>query len=442
MVSGDTGRVQAILNYAPDVQFGTGGFQQRIDQNLSASGQITFIPDHLFLSLHGFAATQSTSGGYGPGSTVSLDKQNQTQSSSFSATPYLRQHFGDVGSAELGASLSHTSMQSQENGPSLFPANSAANQISTTQQEYLSFTSGPQFGRYRAVALVSAQQSEGTGVMDGASRQTVSLDNGFAVTRDVTVLGKFGYETIRYGGIPPFRFNGPLWNTGVRWVPNPDSSIEIRYGYHEGTYSPLVNASYAPTARIRVFVHYAEALTTDVENLQNAVNASVLDPLGNPVDPQTGAPLLLASNFYGVQNNLARVRLGSLTGTLLLDRDSVSLSISRQNRQQLAAASVAAAVASAGNTSSTGTYGSINWQHDLGQALTTVAFMQYGVNDSFSRIGTQSSDTLVVSLGLHYALSETLSGTLQYSYTSQFVVSPAAASPPISLALLSVRKTF
>ena len=196
LVNGDTSRVQATLNYMPDVQIGTGGFQDRIDQNLSATGKITFIPDHLFLSLRGFAATQSTSGGYGSGSTVSLDRQDQTQSTSFSATPYLRQQFGDIGSAELGASLSHTSMQSLQDGQSFIAANSTANQMSTTQQEYLSFTSGPQFGRYRGVALASTQQSEGTGVMNGATRQTASLDNGFAVTRDITVLGKFGTESI------------------------------------------------------------------------------------------------------------------------------------------------------------------------------------------------------------------------------------------------------
>ena len=167
------------------------------------------------------------------------------------------------------------------------------------------------------------------------------------------------------------------------------------------------------------------------------MNASVLDPLGNPADPQTGAPLLLAGNFFGVQNNLARVRLGSLTGTLLLDRDTVAVTISRQQRQQLAAADAA-------NTdplSNSGTYGSINWQHDLRQALTTVAFVQYGVNDSRYITGAQNSNTLVVSLGLHYAFSQTLSGVLQYSYTNQFV-SSSATSPPFSLALLSVRKSF
>jgi uncharacterized protein (PEP-CTERM system associated) len=445
LLSGDSGRVQATLNYAPEIQVGTGGFQERIDQNLNASGKITLIPERLFLDLRGFATVQATGGGFGPNSTVSLSRQDQTQSSSFSATPYLRQHFGDLATAELGTSLSYTSQQSLGNYQTGLPAalnGSTTNQNATTEQEYLSVTSGPDFGPFKAIALLSALQSQGSGIMDGASRQTASLDNGYAVTRNLTVLGKFGYDTVRYGGLPPFRFSGPLWNGGLRWVPNPDSSIELRYGYHDGVYSPQIQASYAPTARIRIFAHYSEALTTDAEALQSALDSSLLDPLGNPVDAQTGAPLLLAGNFFGVQNNLAWVKSGSLTAALLLDRDSVSLSVSRQNRQQVAAASLAAALA--GNTSSIGTFGSVSWQHDLSPVLTSVAFVQYGVNDSISILtGQQTTDTLVISLGLNYAFTETLNGSLQCSYTNQSGTGTGtAASPATGLIYFSLRKTF
>ena len=120
--------------------------------------------------------------------------------------------------------------------------------------------------------------------MNGSSRDSASVDNGYAVTRNLTLLAKFGYESLSYSGFPPYRYNGPLWNAGVRWVPNPDSSIELRYGYQDGADSYLLDATYAPTARIRVFARYSEGLATDQENLQNAVNAAVLDPLGNPVD--------------------------------------------------------------------------------------------------------------------------------------------------------------
>ena len=165
--------------------------------------------------------------------------------------------------------------------------------------------------------LLSALQGEGSGVMSGAHNENVSADNGYAVSRDLTVLAKFGYQSIHYGGIPPYNFTGPLWNLGLRWVPNPDSSIELRYGQQQGVSSPVVNATYAPTARTRLYARYSEGLSTNDQDLAAAVSASTLDPLGNPVDRQTGAPLLLASNTFGLQNNLARIKRASLTGTLL-----------------------------------------------------------------------------------------------------------------------------
>jgi uncharacterized protein (PEP-CTERM system associated) len=446
LLTGESSRISGTLNYAPDFQFGTDDTQTLIGQNLNAFGHVTAIPEHLFLDLRGFATLQTTNGGYGPNSTVSLGSQNATQSMSFSATPYLRERFGDLASAELGGSLSYTSMQAVSSlNPTAVTTTTSntgntGNQDSTTQQEYLSIMSGPQFGRFRSVATISAQQSQGTGVMNGSSSETASVDNGYSVTRDFSLLGKFGYQTVTYSGFPSYHYTGPLWNAGFRWTPNPDSSIEIRYGQTYGRSSALLNASYALTARTRIFARYSEALGTDQGNLANAVNAAVLDPLGNPVDAQTGAPLMLASNLYGVQNNLAWTKSGSLTGLLEMNRDSLAVSISYQDRQQ-----VAAATAGAGNLSDTGTFGSVNWQHNISQATTLTGYVQYGINDTRSNGTTQNSNSLVVSLGLNYAISRTLNASLQGSYTSNYVnqfVVGANQSTPVELVILGIRKTF
>ncbi len=453
LVNADTSRVKATLNYFPDLQFGTDGFRERIDQNLNSTGQITVLPEHFFINLRGYAAVETGSGGYGPNGTVSLDPGGQTQSTSFSASPYLRQHFSDFGSAELGASVSDTAFETQKKNTSSLAfrnQSSTFNQRSTSEQEYLSFTTGPEFSRYKGVAQASAQQSQGTGIMNGSIRQNAWLDNGFAVTRDLTLLAKFGYEVLRYSGTPPYRHNGALWNGGIHWVPNPDSSIELRYGERDGRNSALFNASYAPTDRIRLFAHYSEALSTDLENLQSAVNSSVLDPLGNPVDEQTGAPLLLANNFYGVQNNLTWTKSGSLTATLLLERDSVSVSVSHQDREQVAAATTAATATSTGTTSNIGTYGSVNWQHDLSEALTGITFVQYGVNDSHTNGSGHNTNSLTASAGLNYAFSESLSGSLRYSYSNYSkytgyngLIPGGTSAPPVThLVMIRLLKTF
>ena len=105
------------------------------------------------------------------------------------------------------------------------------------------------------------------------------------------------------------------------------------------------------------------------------MNASTLDPLGNPVGLLNATPLQIANTFYGVQNYLALVTSASLTAVLLQDRDSFSANLGRQERHQLAAAT---------NTTTTGPldyaglYGSLSWQHDLRPGLQSTLFAQWG----------------------------------------------------------------
>ncbi len=167
------------------------------------------------------------------------------------------------------------------------------------------------------------------------------------------------------------------------------------------------------------------------------MSASVLDPLGQPADPETGAPLLLTNNFYRVQNDLSRTKRASLTGLMVLGRDSISISVSSQNSTQIAAASAN----SLGNRNADGVFGSLNWQRDIAPRLRSTAFIQYGTNRNVAVGGTQTSNTLVLSVGLTWLASETLSGWLQCSHTSRFVVG-APTSPPASLATIGLRKTF
>jgi uncharacterized protein (PEP-CTERM system associated) len=436
MMNTDSTRLKATLNYAPSVYlYGATPSQNRVGQTLGASGFVTLIPEEIFLDLRGYAALQSTSGGYGPNSTVTLSRQNETQAYSFSATPTLRHRFGDAATAEVGTTLSSTAQTNLGNSTS-FPYNTG-NQNATVTREYVSLTSGAGFGRTSARLHADALQSIGSGVMNGATSNMAAVDTGYAITRNLTALARLGYENIHYNGIPPYQFSGVVWNVGVRWTPNQDSAIILRYGLMQGVYTGYLDASYAPTARTRVFARYSEGLSTGVEDLRNAVNASVLDPLGRPADAETGAPLMLTNNFYRVQNDLSRVKRASLTGLMMLERDSISISVSSQNSTQIAAASVS----SLGNRNADGVFGSINWQRDIAPRLRSTAFVQYGTNRNVAVTGTQTSSTLILSVGLTWLASETLSGWLQCSHTSRFVVG-TATSPPASLATIGLRKTF
>jgi hypothetical protein len=318
-------------------------------------------------------------------------------------------------------------------------------------REYATFNSGPVLGRTSVSVLGSAMQMTGTGVSNNAYRNITTVDFGYAITRSITALGAVGYENIKYATSPIYRIDDAIWRVGVRWVPRPDSTLTLRYGHQDGFNSAWFDGSYALTERIRLYGRYSKALASELESLRDAVSSSVLDPLGNPIDPITGAPVLLSSNFFRVQNNdvLYRVANTSLTVTTLYDRDAIAITVSRQNQEPVASTATTTGVAAA-DLSIVGTYGSINWQHDLSPDLRSAIYLQYGTTENKTAAGRQASDSVVASISFTYVFSETLTGTVQYSYTSgqtravqtSFGRAGVTQTSPSNLVVVGLHKAF
>jgi uncharacterized protein (PEP-CTERM system associated) len=442
LINGQTGRTTTTVSYAPALEYYSNAKQTQINQNLNAASTITLVPERLFLDLHGFAAVQPTYGGYGPTGTTAVSAHDQTQTLGFSAHPYLRQSFNDLGSAELGATVSHASQNgvaSTMASGQPAPLGTVGAQNLTSEQEYFSLTSGPAFGRTSAGLMLSASQDTGSGVMSNASQDEAVVNLGYAVTRSVTALVSFGYDDVHYAGTPPYNYTGPQWNVGAHWIPNPDSSVTVSYGRQQGVQSAQLDADYAVTARTRVFARYSEGITSGLQQLLSGMNGSSLDTAGNPT--ANGVPVQLNNSFYGVQNNLAQVTDASVTVTTLFDRDAISVTFSRQQSHQIAAASAAAAAASAGNPNSTGWYGTLSWQRSLWPDLNASAFVQWGTNQGLQTGAGQNSDTLVFSLNLSYVVSRTVSAYAQYSWTRQSNAG-AGQTLPSDLIVIGARKTF
>ncbi|MDR3534946.1 MAG: TIGR03016 family PEP-CTERM system-associated outer membrane protein [Acetobacteraceae bacterium] len=425
-VTGDTSRLHAEVFYAPQVQFYVpGGSQNQVAENFNARLLATLLPQTLFLDLRGSGSVASIAAGQAPTGTTAQSTANTSQNYTFSASPYALHRFGDWGTGEIGGSIARITQNALQNtlpttGPQtpaqvlLAELAAASAQNATSYSGHLGFTTGEAFGRYNGAALAEATNTQGQGVLSSAYRDIVSLDSGYAITRGIIALATIGYERIHYAGTTPILINDAIWNVGFRLVPNPDSSITVRYGHQDGLNSVLVDASYQPTARTHIYARYSTGLSTQTELLQNALATSDLDSLGNPVDHATGAPLLPVSDFFGTQNSLFRTTVGSLTGELSLDRDTVTLGVNSQQQKLVSAAdSVGLALGS-----TRGVYGSLAWSHLLREDLQSALYGQYGVTSGGGVAGSQQ--LVVVSATLSYALTKTLSGSLQYSYNRTF----------------------
>ncbi len=417
--SGTTTRLQGSLSYHPEIDIYARNFgQSQVNQNFGGSVLATLLPGTVFLDLraYGGVTTNGTGSTGGTSGTSTANSNDQTQSLAFSVSPYALRRFGDWGTGEVGVSLQRSSTSAANGannttvlGSTTNPYFTSGNQDLTSYGAHAGFQTGEALGRYNGTVLASLNQGQGSGVLANSARDTFTIDNGYGVTRLFTLLGRVGYEHIRYSGTTPIRIDDEIWNLGFRLTLGPASSVEIRYGHQDGFNSLLFKAAVQPTARTQIFASYSEGLDTDAEQLQNTLATSDFDQLGNPVDHTSGAPLLLSTTgFFGAQNNLYRTQRFSLTGTLLEPVDLFTVTVNAENNTLVSSSGLPNSLGS-----NKGIYGSINWSHSLSPTLSLSSFAQYGVREA-QQAGTERVFTGSISLAK--ALSETLSAQLRYSY--------------------------
>ena len=469
LVSGDTSRLKVNLNYAPvaSIYAKTPG-QNRFDQFGNAVTLFTAVPETMFVDLRGSVTQQSRTGGYAQTSTQTLNRSNQVQTVALSVTPYAERRFGGWGTARIGYSLAETIQSNprqqntlNDNQPALLN-DSGLGAVGNllTQRERVSFASGENLGRINDAAAAEAIQYSGGGAYRGAHRNQLTNDIGYAVTRTITALAGFGYQDLRFGGTPGVRISEPLWSVGGRIAPNPDSTLTVTYGHRDGFNAAAVDGSYAPTARTRLFVRYSTGLTTDAEEQQSLLQSTNVGPTGLLVDSVTGAPVSSASGAFGTQNNLYRLRRFSVTGLLVLNRDSLSIGIAQDDRTNVnsTVTSIGTPALPAG-ASSTGILGTLSWQHELSPTLSSSASVSYAVESSGRTSNSAASGsprTIQTSISLAYILTETLTASARYLFTDRSGNTGSAAQANINpfssaqagqnltenLLLVGLRKSF
>lgn len=439
-ISGDTARLKVNLSYTPvaSVYAQTSG-QTRFDQYGNAVVLATIVPETVFVDLRGSVTQQSRTGGYTDQNTQQLNRDDQVQTASFSVTPYAEHRFGGWGTGRAGYSIARTIQdgRTDQNGFStnqaVFNSGLSANGLNTTgfgltgnlttQRERASFVTGENLGRVNDILVLEAIQYSGGGAYRGAYRNQFTNDVGYAITRTITALAGFGYQDVRFNGTPPFRIDEPIWRFGGRVTPNQDSSITVTYGRKDGFNAIAADGSYAPTARTRLFVRYSTGLTTDAEEQQNLLASTNVGPNGLLVDSVTGAPVSSSSGSFGTQNGLFKLRRFSASGVLVLNRDSVSIGFTNDERTTVGIqASVVGDTTVPSGTSSNGLSGTLSWAHELTPSLTSAASVSYSVNDNGSVIGggaSGSQRTIQTSLALNYAFTATLTGSARYLFADR-----------------------
>lgn len=437
-VSRDAARLKLNANYSPTLSvYASQSNQTRLSQTGDARALAILVPDELFLDVRGSISQSSLLGnGYGTAnSTTNYNRQNQVTSYTASVSPYAQHRFGGWGVGRIGYVISRTTQDAEDGqvlidngfnstgvGPFGTQAYGSTGNL-TTQTERASFSSGENLGRFNDTLVVSATQYSGSGSYRGAHRNEANNELGFALTRTITLLGGIGYQDLKFSGTPSYRLQEPTYNVGVRYAPNPDTTVTVLYGRRDGAPNLSFDGQFAPTAQTRLIGRYSTGITSDLQEAQDILSStSVGSVAGSLSDTGSGVPVA-SGGISGTQNGIYRVKRLSVVGLLLRPRDSYSISVTSEDRTTLTSSTslLTNAVVPAG-TSTSSIYTSASWQHDLSQDMNTSVSAQYGTTNSTSQLlgaGASTQRTISLSAVLSKQFTATLSGSLRYTFTDQ-----------------------
>ena len=450
-ITGESTRLQATLEYSPTLElFALTPSQNFLGHNLYANGNATIVRDLFFLDARGYMALQPTNPGLSTGPISSgpsalaaapsaigpsflnlqqgLPKNQLSQVSSFSASPYLAHRFDGLGSAELRYSISDTNFSATQTGGSAPPGFAAQNTNALTNEATASFVTGENFGRFRARILLDAVQSSGTGVFNGSSQTVELIDAGYAITRAITAIGTIGHEQLRFGGIPPTRIDDLVWGVGARITTSPDMTLVLNYGHRNGVTAPSASLIYNITARASLSASYSEGISTVAQDIANNLAISGVDQFGQTIDSRTGAPLLLSNPVLGLQSGVFHSKQLTATATTTWERDQLTAFIYDYENVVVGQNTLGSGV------SQDTTGANLTWSHEL-NPLTTA---NLGIGYARINLGAPTNTTeelLIAGVSVNYQLTSSLISWVRYSFLDRTSPQPQSrvASNTISV---------
>ncbi len=467
-VVGDTARVQFRMDYAPTLSlYARTGSENTLSHQLNATGLFTIVPDLFYIDTRALAGVQAANGGIGglgglgvagqgPASIgnltgtgpsgLALTKQNQVQTSSFGISPYLLSRFGQYGSGKLGYSLNVSHYDTVSGfASSPFPTGGANGQTLISNEEVAHYVSDDFLGQFQNSFDIDLYQSNSTtnqgsgfqtfgNTQTTSNRNTVSDQLSYAVNHAITVFVSAGYEDITYTGGDFTDIHDATWSVGGTFAPDPDSAITLSYGHQQGETSFSADAHYAVTARTFISLNYTNTLGTQLENLQRQLNNAAVNGNGALVNAQTGGQLFSASNALSVQPGLFRFNTLNLGVTTTRERDQFSLGLVWSTQ-----------TSEGGGTLNTGSSSaktaSVQWVRQLRPDLSFSAVLSYSLLQPINGSAGGNDRSIAASTALQYIFSDTLSGTLRYSFYDRNSEQPGQSLYQ-NLLIIGVSKQF
>ena len=474
-IAGEVPRVKLTFDFAPTLTtYARTSNLNSLTEQMSGLGNVTLAPDLAFVDIRAVAGVQSLNGGVGglggasgagaassspsagsipslAGNSQGLNRNNETQTTSFAISPYLVRRFGDWGTGRLGYSLEVTESDSIGGfAAAPFPTGGANARTLVTNEQTGHFVSGDILEYLQDsfdVDLTQTQTTTGSSIgtaQSGIPSQTTHTSStraiitdqlSYEINRSLSVFVSGGHESIHYTGLGGQSIDGLTWSFGSTWTPNPDSQLTLSYGHHDGANSLSANGHYALTPRTLLSVSYGSTLGTQLEQVQNQLNLATRGN-GGLVNGQTGGQLFGSSNALALQDGVFRTTTLTVGTQTALDRDTFAVNL-------LLTKQVSTSATNARTSSSKSV--SANWTHLMRPDMTVGGSVSYAIQEQNSGISIGSNlgnnTIMTASLVWQWHISDTLSASLRYSFLER--QSPVSVSQLYQdMLILGISKTF
>lgn len=433
-ITGESSRLQGTLDYSPSAYlYALTPSQDFIGQNLYANGTATVIRDFFFIDARGYASLQPSIPGLatgafnaasplsgisvGPGNpSPGVSKAQLTQTSSFSASPYLVHRFDGFGTGELRYTISNTNFSGGNSTLVVPPGVSILNTNTTTNEATAAFFTGENFGPLSSRLLFDAAQSTGVGVNNANQRLTI-VDSAYAINRRIAVLGTIGHENLHFGGFPVTAIDDVVWGIGLNLKPVPDATITASYGHRNGVTAPYLAIVYPLSARTTLSATYSEGLSTTAQDVANNLAVSNVNAAGQLIDTRTLLPSAIVNPVLGLQSGLFRSKQFTATADVVLARNHIAASIYRSDNLLVGQSRPGS------GTSQEATGGNVTWSRQISPLTTANLGIGY-THYSFPTPGAAEENLLTVGAAVSYMLSTSLTTWAGYNRLDRSSPSP------------------
>jgi uncharacterized protein (PEP-CTERM system associated) len=409
VVSGIGRRARLNLNYAltHEVHLDHSELDDT-SQHLAAIGNVEVIKDSIFVDGRASISRESIDRTGEVSATDRNTGSNQRDVYVYSISPYWRHRYAGFAESELRLTRS----QSFTSTPDSSRGGRTAGTATDTESNGASvlIASGTDFTRLLWRLSGSANESK----RDRGTLTSLNADGTvqYNLNEDFGLLGTVGIDDIDDAGLTE-DVSGPYALGGFIWAPSDRTHLRFQAGWRYNDISFSGDARYDVTARTTFVASYSESVGLAIDQFLGALGSTEIDPRGRFVDRLSGQAftgrgiggLPLTDNLTLTKEFRAGIRTA-------WTRDSINLSYSHVE-QDVITDDNPGTITGPGLRKSDGV--TFNYSHQLTPLMSSFLTLSY--SESYGKGGDGSSDqTYRATLGVNYLFSDTLTGSLSYSF--------------------------